>query len=46
MQVAFAQAGSDRKLGKSLTIVAVITGAGLLAWAIRDAWIGGSMIPK
>ncbi|MBK7927061.1 MAG: hypothetical protein IPJ98_06035 [Bryobacterales bacterium] len=47
MQAAFAQKlESLDKLGKSLTIVAVLYGAGLLVWAIRDAWVSGSMIPK
>ena len=47
MQAAFAQKLETLdKLGKSLTIVAVVYGAGLLIWAIRDAWISGSMMPK
>ena len=47
MQAAFAQKLETLdKLGKSLTIVAVVYGAGLLIWAIRDAWVSGSMMPK
>ena len=46
-QVAFAQRlESIDRLGKSLTVAAVLYGAGLLAWAIRDAWVSGSMLPK
>jgi len=34
------------RVGKALTVVAVLYGAGLLAWAIRDTWISGTMLPK
>ncbi|MCC7237236.1 MAG: hypothetical protein IT163_18140 [Bryobacterales bacterium] len=34
------------KLGKYLTVAAVLYGAGLVAWAIRDAWIGSTLMPR
>lgn len=34
------------KIGKSLTVIAVVYGAGLVAWAIRDAWVGSTLMPK
>jgi hypothetical protein len=47
MQAAFAhKLETIDKFGKALTVVAVLYGAGLLAWAIRDAWNSSSIIPK
>lgn len=47
MQAAFAhRLETIDKLGKTLTVVALLYGAALLAWAIRDAWISGSMLPQ
>lgn len=47
MQAAYAhKLETIDKFGKALTVVAVVYGAVLLAWAIRDAWVSGSMIPK
>ncbi|MEP7362238.1 MAG: hypothetical protein ABI972_03210 [Acidobacteriota bacterium] len=34
------------RTGKALTAIAVLYGVALLAWFIRDAWMGGSVLPK
>lgn len=34
------------RTGKTLTVLAVVYGAALLAWVIRDTWVNSLMPPK